>query len=131
MAAELFFMGGSFRPVAADNHFAEEYRHNPRHEFNLRWDPEAASLVLKEPWRRIAQIPVDATRRTHCGRPTCRAGRARAGRHGATTWAGSAAACRCGTKSLPPCGWTWRWARAARPCWWTWTPPSPPTTAVC
>jgi len=64
LAGELFFMGGSFNPVAADNHFAQEYRHNPRQEFNLRWDPEAASLVLKEPWRRITQVPVDATTRT-------------------------------------------------------------------
>jgi inosine-uridine nucleoside N-ribohydrolase len=64
LAAELFFMGGSFNPVPSDNHFAQEYRHNPRQEFNLRWDPEAASLVLKEAWRRITQIPVDATTRT-------------------------------------------------------------------
>ncbi|MEJ8849207.1 nucleoside hydrolase [Variovorax rhizosphaerae] len=64
LAGELFFMGGSFNPVPADNHFAQEYRHNPRQEFNLRWDPEAASLVLKEDWRRITQIPVDATTRT-------------------------------------------------------------------
>ncbi|HEY9065804.1 MAG TPA: nucleoside hydrolase [Burkholderiaceae bacterium] len=64
LAGELFFMGGSFNPVAGDSHFAQEYRHNPRQEFNLRWDPEAASLVLKEPWRRITQVPVDATTRT-------------------------------------------------------------------
>ena len=63
-AAELFFMGGSFNPVPANHAFAQEYRHNPRQEFNLRWDPEAASLVLKEPWRRIGQLPVDATTRT-------------------------------------------------------------------
>ena len=64
LAGELFFMGGSFNPVPAEHHFAQEYRHNPRQEFNLRWDPEAASLVLKEPWRRITQLPVDATTRT-------------------------------------------------------------------
>jgi purine nucleosidase len=64
LAGELFFMGGSFNPVAADNHFAQEYRHSPRQEFNLRWDPEAASLVLKEHWRQITQVPVDATTRT-------------------------------------------------------------------
>lgn len=64
LARELFFMGGSYRPVPADNRFAEEYRHTPRHEFNVRWDPEAAALVLREPWRRITQLPVDATTRT-------------------------------------------------------------------
>jgi purine nucleosidase len=63
-ARELHFMGGSFNPVAANNHFAQEYLHNPRHEFNLRWDPEAASLVLKEAWRQVTQVPVDATTRT-------------------------------------------------------------------
>ena len=58
-------MGGSFRPVVAQEHrFALEYRYTPRHEFNMRWDPEAASLVLKESWKKITQLPVDATTRT-------------------------------------------------------------------
>jgi inosine-uridine nucleoside N-ribohydrolase len=30
----------------------------------MRWDPEAASLVLHEPWRRVTQIPVDPTTKT-------------------------------------------------------------------
>ena len=63
-ARELFFMGGSFNPVPADNSFAAEYANAPRREFNMRWDPEAASLVLHEPWRRIVEIPVDPTTRT-------------------------------------------------------------------
>jgi inosine-uridine nucleoside N-ribohydrolase len=63
LAKELVFMGGSFNPVPADNHFALEYLHAPRREFNMRWDPEAASLVLKAPWRAITQVPVDATTR--------------------------------------------------------------------
>ena len=61
LARELVFMGGSFSPVAADHVFAQEYQYSPRHEFNHRFDPEAAALVLREPWRRITQIPVDAT----------------------------------------------------------------------
>ncbi len=65
LARELCFMGGSFRPVPASNHFAAEYRHTPRHEFNLRWDPEAAALVLGEAWRQVTQVPVDATTRTY------------------------------------------------------------------
>lgn len=64
LARELVFMGGSFRPVPGDNFFAHEYRHTPRHEFNLRWDPEAAAIVLAQPWARITQVPVDATTRT-------------------------------------------------------------------
>jgi inosine-uridine nucleoside N-ribohydrolase len=64
LAKELVFMGGSFRPVPAANAFADEYRHNTRLEFNLRWDPEAASIVLHEPWKQVLQIPVDPTTAT-------------------------------------------------------------------
>ena len=61
---ELVFMGGSFNPVAAQNSFAAEYAHSPRREFNMRFDPEAASIVLHEPWPRVTQIPIDPTTRT-------------------------------------------------------------------
>ena len=64
LAKELLFMGGSFNPIASDNAFAAEYANVPRREFNFRWDPEAASLVLHEPWRKITQVPVDPTTRT-------------------------------------------------------------------
>jgi inosine-uridine nucleoside N-ribohydrolase len=63
-ARELLFMGGSFNPAPADNSFAAEYANVPRREFNLRWDPEAASIVLREPWQRIVEVPVDPTTRT-------------------------------------------------------------------
>lgn len=63
-AGELMFMGGSFRPVPAEHRFGLEYRYTPRHEFNVRWDPEAASLVVREAWRSVTQLPVDATTRT-------------------------------------------------------------------
>ena len=63
-AKELVFMGGSFNPQAANNAFAAEYANAPRREFNFRWDPEAASLVLHEHWQRITQVPVDPTTRT-------------------------------------------------------------------
>lgn len=64
LAKELVFMGGSFNPVAADNAFAAEYVNSPRREFNMRWDPEAASIVLHEPWKKITEVPVDPTTRT-------------------------------------------------------------------
>jgi purine nucleosidase len=58
------FMGGSYNPVAADNAFAEEFANAPRREFNMRFDPEAASIVLHEPWKKITQVPIDPTTRT-------------------------------------------------------------------
>jgi purine nucleosidase len=64
LARELVFMGGSYNPVAADNAFAEEYANAPRREFNMRFDPEAASIVLHEPWKKITQVPIDPTTRT-------------------------------------------------------------------
>jgi purine nucleosidase len=64
LARELVFMGGSFNPVSAGNEFAAEYANAPRLEFNMRWDPEAASLVLHEPWKKITEIPIDPTTRT-------------------------------------------------------------------
>ncbi len=64
LAKELVFMGGSFNPTAADNAFAAEYVNSPRREFNMRFDPEAASIVLHQHWKRITQIPIDPTTRT-------------------------------------------------------------------
>ena len=64
LARELVFMGGSYNPSAADNAFAAEYANAPRREFNMRFDPEAASIVLHEPWKKITQVPIDPTTRT-------------------------------------------------------------------
>jgi len=63
-AKELVFMGGSFNPHPADNAFALEYIYTPRLEFNFRWDPEAANAVLRAPWRRMMQVPVDPSTAT-------------------------------------------------------------------
>ena len=64
LAKELVFMGGSFNPTPANNAFAAEYANAPRREFNMRWDPEAASMVLHEPWRKITEVPIDPTTKT-------------------------------------------------------------------
>jgi len=64
LAKELLFMGGSFNPIAADNAFAGEYVNAPRREFKMRFDPEAASIVLHEPWKKITELPIDPTTRT-------------------------------------------------------------------
>ena len=52
---EVHFMGGSFAPATA----AREFVQNPRREFNLRFDPEAARTVLRAPWRRLVCAPID------------------------------------------------------------------------
>ena len=63
-AKELVFMGGSFNPHPAEDGFALEYAQTPRLEFNFRWDPEAASIVLSSAWRKIVQVPIDPSTRT-------------------------------------------------------------------
>ncbi len=64
LAHELVFMGGSFNPIPNDTPFAAEYANSPRREFNMRFDPEAASIVLHEPWKKITEVPIDPTTQT-------------------------------------------------------------------
>jgi purine nucleosidase len=64
LARELVFMGGSFNPMPADNPFAAEYVNATRREFNMRFDPEAAAIVLHEPWKKITEVPIDPTTKT-------------------------------------------------------------------
>jgi inosine-uridine nucleoside N-ribohydrolase len=59
LAKQLIFMGGSLNPVTNDPEFA-----NPRHEFNLWFDPDAAHTVLRAPWRKIICTPVDVSVKT-------------------------------------------------------------------
>src|SRR5438874_6411556 len=61
LAQQLVFMGGSLRPQTNDPEFAN----NPRHEFNFWFDPEAAQIVLRAPWRKIVCTPVDISIKTH------------------------------------------------------------------
>jgi purine nucleosidase len=60
LAKELVFMGASLNPQTADPEFAD----NPRHEFNLWFDPEAAHIVLRAPWKKIVCTPVDISVKT-------------------------------------------------------------------
>ena len=61
---EIVVMGGSFSPQPANHAFALEYLYTPRLEFNFRWDPEAASMVLHAPWRKFTLVPIDPTTKT-------------------------------------------------------------------
>lgn len=57
LARELVFMGGSLNPGTDYPEFAE----TPRHEFNFWFDPEAAEIVLRAPWKRIVCTPTDVS----------------------------------------------------------------------
>ena len=60
LAKELVFMGASLSPQT-DN---PEFTNTPRREFNLWFDPEAAHIVLRAPWKRIVCTPVDISMKT-------------------------------------------------------------------
>ena len=60
LAKELVFMGASLSPIT-DN---PEFLNNPRHEFNIWFDPEAAHIVLRAPWKKIICTPVDISVKT-------------------------------------------------------------------
>lgn len=61
LVQELVFMGGSLSPHT-DN---PEFANNPRHEFNFWFDPEAAAIVLRAPWKKIVCTPTDISVKTH------------------------------------------------------------------
>lgn len=60
LAKELVFMGASLNPVTTD----PEFINTPRREFNLWFDPEAAHIVLRVPWKKIVCTPVDISVKT-------------------------------------------------------------------
>jgi purine nucleosidase len=60
LVKELVFMGGSLNPATDDPEFVD----TPQREFNLWFDPEAAHIVLRAPWRRIVCTPVDVSVKT-------------------------------------------------------------------
>jgi purine nucleosidase len=60
LAKELVFMGGSLNPRTDDPEFVNA----PTREFNLWFDPEAAHIVLRAPWKKIICTPVDISVKT-------------------------------------------------------------------
>jgi len=60
LAKELVFMGASLNPQTTD----PEFVNTPRREFNLWFDPEAAHMVLRAPWKKIICTPVDVSVKT-------------------------------------------------------------------
>jgi inosine-uridine nucleoside N-ribohydrolase len=68
LARELVFMGGSLAPKTENPEFAR----NPAHEFNFWFDPEAAQIVLRAPWKKIECTPTDISIKTQVTRPMMR-----------------------------------------------------------
>ena len=60
LAKEFVFMGGSFSPHTRD----AEFTNNPRHEFNFWFDPEAAQIVLRAPWKKMVCTSADISLKT-------------------------------------------------------------------
>ncbi len=60
LSKELVFMGGSLNPQTDD----PELMSDPRREFNLWFDPEAAHIVLRAPWPKIVSTTVDVSVKT-------------------------------------------------------------------
>ena len=60
LVKELVFMGASLNPETTD----PEFVNTPRREFNLWFDPEAAHIVLRAPWKKIVCTPVDISVKT-------------------------------------------------------------------
>ncbi len=60
LAQELVIMGGSIAPQTD----AAEWTNSPRHEFNFWFDPEAASIVLEAPWKKITDTTIDVSLKT-------------------------------------------------------------------
>jgi purine nucleosidase len=60
LANELVFMGGSLNPHSDEPGFFNA----PRHEFNLWFDPEAAHIVLRAPWKKMVCTTVDISLKT-------------------------------------------------------------------
>ena len=54
-------MGGSLNPSNAK---ILNFPNNPRHEFNFWFDPEAAHIVLRAPWKKITCTPTDISIKT-------------------------------------------------------------------
>ena len=60
LAKELVFMGASLAPQTPD----PEFINAPRREFNVWFDPEAAHIALRAPWKKIVCTTVDISVKT-------------------------------------------------------------------
>jgi purine nucleosidase len=64
LVKEIIIMGGSLEPIPTNSPFSLEFRYTPRLEFNFRFDPEAAKIVMHARWRKLVLVPADPTTTT-------------------------------------------------------------------
>ena len=64
LAEQLVFMGGSLGPQTSNAEFVD----TPRHEFNFWFDPDAARIVLRAPWKKIVCTTTDISVKTSFSR---------------------------------------------------------------
>jgi len=95
----------------------------------MRFDPEAASIVLHEPWKKITEVPIDPTTRTFF-KPEFIREVAKGQRRSMPISASSASRIRCGTNSRSQCGSDPSIVTAPRFFAWMSIPASPQVTAV-
>lgn len=60
LAEELVLMGGSLNPQTDK----PEWVNRPQHEFNFWFDPEAASIALREKWAKVTTTTIDVSLKT-------------------------------------------------------------------
>lgn len=61
-AKEFVWMGAALNPQPpARDEYSLQFLFSPRSNFNVRWDPEAASIVIEAGWKHLLIVPTDAT----------------------------------------------------------------------
>ena len=108
LAKELVFMGASLSPLTDD----PEFINTPRREFNLWFDPEAAHITLRAPWKKIVCTPVDISVKTRMTAELIN--KIKAGKSPAAHYVGQYA--RSASVNTTTCGTNWQ-------CW-RWLDPS-------
>ncbi|MDE1163774.1 MAG: nucleoside hydrolase [Acidobacteriaceae bacterium] len=61
-AKDFVWMGAALNPQPPSrDEYSLQFLFSPRSNFNVRWDPEAASIVMEAGWKHLLIVPTDAT----------------------------------------------------------------------